>query len=181
MAELTIAKYTDKSYIVRGDTRKYKDELKKIGGRYIPTPKDGQGPGWMFALTKYPALMALSNIVEQTNEEKIERVDQESLPLPVVKRTAGKVTAVETIEMKFPSRYEYRGKTYQIANLMIELPKIGSNMLAFEIESENESYEVTGEITLTRDEIVYTAYYIPALKTWVLDGHKGILKLLTSQ
>jgi hypothetical protein len=47
--DLTIEDYTGKSVVVQGDTRKYKEDLKKLGGKYNGRLKNG--PGWIFPKT----------------------------------------------------------------------------------------------------------------------------------
>jgi len=47
--DITIKDYTDNSFIVEGDTRKYKEDLKKLGGKYNSFLKNG--PGWIFPKT----------------------------------------------------------------------------------------------------------------------------------
>jgi hypothetical protein len=47
--DLTIEDYTDKSIAVQGNTRKYKEDLKKLGGKYNGSLKNG--PGWIFPKT----------------------------------------------------------------------------------------------------------------------------------
>lgn len=47
--DLTFNEYSDKSIVVYGDTRKYKEDLKKLGGKYNANLK--QGPGWIFPKT----------------------------------------------------------------------------------------------------------------------------------
>ena len=44
--DINIENYTDKSIVVRGDTRIYKEDLKKLGGKYNGKLRDG--PGWIF-------------------------------------------------------------------------------------------------------------------------------------
>lgn len=48
-SDLTIEDYTGKSIVVQGDTRKYKEDLKKLGGKYNGRLKNG--PGWIFPKT----------------------------------------------------------------------------------------------------------------------------------
>ena len=45
--DLMIEEYTAKSVVVYGDTRKYKEDLKKLGGKYNGRLKNG--PGWIFS------------------------------------------------------------------------------------------------------------------------------------
>jgi hypothetical protein len=52
--DLKIEDYTDRSVAVMGDTRKYKEDLKKLGGKYNGNLKNG--PGWVFPKTSENAL-----------------------------------------------------------------------------------------------------------------------------
>lgn len=44
--DIKIEEYTDRSIVVNGETRKYKEDLKKLGGKYNGNLKNG--PGWVF-------------------------------------------------------------------------------------------------------------------------------------
>ena len=45
-SDITIEDYTARSIVVQGNTRKYKEDLKKLGGKY--NGKLSDGPGWIF-------------------------------------------------------------------------------------------------------------------------------------
>ena len=45
--DLKIEEYTALSVVVQGDTRKYKEDLKKLGGKY--NGRLNNGPGWIFS------------------------------------------------------------------------------------------------------------------------------------
>ena len=57
--DITIADYTDKSIVVQGDTRKYKEDLKKLGGKYNGMLKNG--PGWIFPKSNETDLRSFIN------------------------------------------------------------------------------------------------------------------------
>ncbi len=57
--DITIADYTDKSIVVQGDTRKYKEDLKKLGGKYNGMLKNG--PGWIFPKSNEGELRSFIN------------------------------------------------------------------------------------------------------------------------
>jgi hypothetical protein len=57
--DITIADYTDKSIVVQGDTRKYKEDLKKLGGKYNGILKNG--PGWIFPKSNVEELRSFIN------------------------------------------------------------------------------------------------------------------------
>lgn len=51
MVSLIIEEYSDKSFVIRGeDTKKFKDTLKELGGKWNPSLKDGSG--WIFSNTR---------------------------------------------------------------------------------------------------------------------------------
>lgn len=47
MDDLTVEDYSEKSIVVRGDTRPHKDKLKMLGGKWNPGLRDGGG--WIFS------------------------------------------------------------------------------------------------------------------------------------
>ena len=57
--DLTIQEYTGVSVVVQGDTRKYKEDLKKLGGKYNGRLKNG--PGWIFPKSSEGDLMSFIN------------------------------------------------------------------------------------------------------------------------
>ena len=48
--DIFMEKYSEKSFVLRGDTRTYKEDIKKLGGKYNSRLKGG--PGWIFPLVK---------------------------------------------------------------------------------------------------------------------------------
>lgn len=57
--DINISDYTARSVAVQGDTRKYKEDLKKLGGKYNGQLKGG--PGWIFPKTSEKDLVAFIN------------------------------------------------------------------------------------------------------------------------
>ena len=47
---ITLEPYSEKSFVLRGDTRPYKEYIKKLGGKWAPKLQDGAG--WLFPKTK---------------------------------------------------------------------------------------------------------------------------------
>ena len=45
--DISVEEYSEYSVVVRGETRKYKEDLKKLGGKYNSRLRDG--PGWIFS------------------------------------------------------------------------------------------------------------------------------------
>jgi hypothetical protein len=50
MADITILDYTEKSFVLRGDTKEYSRFLADSGGKWNPNLKDGAG--WIFSMKK---------------------------------------------------------------------------------------------------------------------------------
>ena len=48
--DISLEEYTDRSIVVRGETRQYKEDLKKLGGKY--NSKLRGEPGWIFPKSK---------------------------------------------------------------------------------------------------------------------------------
>ncbi|GEM_PF-3093961 len=48
--ELKVVDYSEKAIVVTGNTKLFKTEIKKLGGRYNPRLKCGQG--WVFSVKK---------------------------------------------------------------------------------------------------------------------------------
>ncbi len=48
LQKLRIEPYTEKSFIVRGETKPYRTPLKMMKGKWINKPRDNREPGWMF-------------------------------------------------------------------------------------------------------------------------------------
>ena len=48
MADITITDYTEKSFVIRGDTKEYSRFLADSGGKWNPNLKDGAG--WIFSM-----------------------------------------------------------------------------------------------------------------------------------
>lgn len=77
--DITISDYTARSVVVQGDTRKYKEDLKKLGGKYNGRLKDG--PGWIFPKTSEKDINAFIDggkrlVTEEEAKEGEERSKQ---------------------------------------------------------------------------------------------------------
>ncbi len=49
---LNITSYSEKSFVIRGDTKLYKEKIKELGGKWNRNLKGG--PGWIFSNNKRP-------------------------------------------------------------------------------------------------------------------------------
>jgi len=53
--DISVQEYSDRSIVVRGETRQYKEDLKKLGGKYNSRLR-GE-PGWIFPKSKQPEIV----------------------------------------------------------------------------------------------------------------------------
>jgi len=70
-SELSVQDYSDKAIVVRGDTKEHKENLKKLGGKYNPSLRDGdsRSPGWIFSKK------CEANVLEYVSSGKITAPD----------------------------------------------------------------------------------------------------------
>jgi hypothetical protein len=66
-AAISFEDYTDKSFVVRGDTRDKKDELKELGGKWIKT-RDGSY-AWNFSKKKVQQVADLYGMAPDIADE----------------------------------------------------------------------------------------------------------------
>jgi hypothetical protein len=83
--DLTIEEYTARSVVVQGDTRKYKEDLKKLGGKYNSRLKTG--PGWIFSKSSEDDLRSFIKKGRRLVSEKTG--DRNSRNYPTTTRTFG--------------------------------------------------------------------------------------------
>ena len=62
---INVQTYSEKSFIVRGDTKPIKDEFLKLGGRWNPGLSGG--PAWVFASTSLDQVKAIVNKHKSSN------------------------------------------------------------------------------------------------------------------
>ena len=60
---MEISDYSEKSFVVRGDTKPHKDKLKELGGKWNSNLTDGGG--WIFSKKHKDAVEALLNNVDE--------------------------------------------------------------------------------------------------------------------
>ena len=69
---ITISNYSSNSIAVEGETKKYKEDLKKLGGKYNANLKNG--PGWIFSKSSEKDVISFINggkrLVSEEEEKK---------------------------------------------------------------------------------------------------------------
>ena len=65
MSEIYIENYTGKSFVVLGDTRPHKENIKKLGGKWNNRLKDNK-MGWIFPMSKRDSVEKYINTFKKT-------------------------------------------------------------------------------------------------------------------
>lgn len=65
MTEIYIENYTEKSFVVLGDTRPHKENIKKLGGKWNSRLKDNK-MGWIFPMSKRDSVEKYINTFKKT-------------------------------------------------------------------------------------------------------------------
>jgi len=119
--------YTDKSFVVSGSTKEFKDQLMTLGGRYNPNLKTG--PGYIFSNKKEQEVKDFINNKSSSSTDKdILSIDQDTT------NKTNKINTTNKINMKSPlpstsSSFNYPnrfigsdGLSYQIIITTCPLP-----------------------------------------------------------
>jgi len=69
MTEIHIENYTEKSFVVLGDTKPHKDNIKKLGGKWNSRLRDNK-MGWIFPMSKKESVEEYINDFKKTGEIK---------------------------------------------------------------------------------------------------------------
>ena len=101
--DISIEKYSERCIVVRGETRKYKEDLKKLGGKYNGRLRSG--PGWIFPIS-------LRNDVESFIHNGVRLVSKQEekdgeLRTQAWERERGKDNTRETNRSPTPTLHEY--------------------------------------------------------------------------
>ena len=69
MTEIHIEDYTEKSFVVLGDTKPHKDNIKKLGGKWNSRLRDNK-MGWIFPMSKKESVEEYISDFQKTGEIK---------------------------------------------------------------------------------------------------------------
>ena len=69
MTEIHIENYTEKSFVVLGDTKPHKDNIKKLGGKWNSRLRDNK-MGWIFPMSKKESVEEYISDFKKTGELK---------------------------------------------------------------------------------------------------------------
>ena len=105
--DISIEEYTDRSVVVRGETRQYKEDLKKLGGKYNSRLR-GE-PGWIFPKSKQ------NDIVKFMKEGKRLVSDEEA--------HAGEARTLEWESKRSSEQKTYSSSSGNDNNVLIDIIK----------------------------------------------------------
>ena len=71
--DVMVEEYTEKSIVVRGNTKKYQESLENLGGKYNSNLKGR--PGWVFTNSSRPKLEAFLKTLEDGGDTEEIRVE----------------------------------------------------------------------------------------------------------
>lgn len=126
--DIIVSDYTERSIVVQGDTRKYKEDLKKLGGKYNGKLKNG--PGWIFPKTSKDEVDSfinngkrlVSDEEAKEGEERSQRRAREFLEREMQKTVNRSPT--QSVESVSPNLLEYTTLVNMIKNISIEVNRI---------------------------------------------------------
>jgi hypothetical protein len=146
--DLTIEEYGSMSIVVQGDTRKYKEDLKKLGGKY--NGRLSSGPGWIFPKTSQSDLKSfINNGKRLVTEEEAKEGEERS------KKNAEEWKQKETQEKKYmtpdsdvksygstPSLTEYSILMSLVKNMDIKMNRLENAMSLLLSDEQKEQLVV---------------------------------------
>jgi hypothetical protein len=66
---INVEKYSEKSFVIYGNTKEYKDKIKELGGKFNSNLK--VGPGWIFSNIKFDKVKEWLNEINIKIDENI--------------------------------------------------------------------------------------------------------------
>jgi hypothetical protein len=129
MNDLTCDNYSDKAFVVRGETKIYKEGLKELGGKYNDHLRDG--PGWIFPKFKQESILKSLYTLNKDFESKVS-TGTKPVSLLVTKPT--KPTKPVSLHTSGPDLKRLESKIDTLTSLV----KRVINMIEEEEEEEEE-------------------------------------------
>jgi hypothetical protein len=117
--DISLEEYSERSIVVRGDTRKYKEDLKKLGGKY--NARLSGEPGWIFSKRQQADVEKFISSGERIVSEQ-EAQDGES-------RTQSFEREKQT--SKTPTSFQTTTKS-QTSNISLEMQRMSSRIDSLE-------------------------------------------------
>ena len=121
--DIILSDYTERSIVVQGDTRKYKEDLKKLGGKYNGNLKNG--PGWIFPKTSKDEVNSFINNGKRlvSDEEAKEGEERTQRRAREIQKTVNR-SPTQSVESVSANLLEYTTLVNMIKNISIEVNRI---------------------------------------------------------
>ena len=101
---MNIEDYTEKSFVVFGETKNFKETLKELGGKYNSNLK--VGPGWVFSKSNKDKIEQWLSSVSTTSIPKIKQDEREFSVSKIVNEYSTKIFDIdEDFSLKNMNRY----------------------------------------------------------------------------
>jgi hypothetical protein len=102
---MNIEDYTEKSFVVFGETKNFKDNLKELGGKYNSNLK--VGPGWVFSKSNKDKVEQWISSLSTTSFPKIKQDDSEFSVNKMMNEYSSKIFNIDE-EFDLKNMNEYR-------------------------------------------------------------------------
>ena len=124
MTDVRVESYSEKAIIVRGDTKTYKDDLKKLGGKWNSTLK-----GWVFPKTQQRNVeeffitgTSITNIINKTSvEQKNETKSKEPQVKSDHKETSPIQVLCDQTQVEFEKLNKKLDRVYNLLTRVLEI------------------------------------------------------------
>ncbi len=140
MSDITLVDYSEKAIAVYGDTKEFKDEFAKIGGKWNDHLRDGKG--WIYSKTKRSEVEALISRIS----------DGVVTPVPVVPKTYSKKESKSPVSSSSSNfvvtKSEYLALMSRVERLEAEIARLTGQPL----KSQPTSVIAGDDIQLEDDE-----------------------------
>jgi hypothetical protein len=111
---ITVTDYTNTSVVVEGETIKYKEDLKKLGGKYNAKLKNG--PGWIFPKSSEKDIISFINGGKRLVSEEEEQTANE-----ISKQKSKEWKEKQTFKSPIISEQKTDDVLTELKNIMTEL------------------------------------------------------------
>lgn len=160
--KMFLSKYSEKSFVVTGNTKDYKEELKEMGGRY--NAKLSCGSGWIFSFNRKEQVESWvqkkqpSVIWQQiVSEETTPRPPPAQAPLPVTKSSA--VTTPKEEERKDDLEILFNSFVSYITPFYKDSKKLREILNDFMLQQKQISSEEVDHYFSNDDTKLYNHFY----------------------
>lgn len=109
-SQITMENYSERSFVVRGETTPYKESMSMLGGKWNSRLRDG--PGWIFSMSKKESVEKWLNTTNEeklTNNNNYKTYREDNNILNEIRKTNNRITKLEKMMQTIISLLEERG------------------------------------------------------------------------